>query len=45
MGIVERAGHTLLVVVLTDGQPTLETGVALVEQTAAAAVEALVRTP
>ncbi|WP_107084343.1 serine hydrolase [Streptomyces sp. NRRL S-495] len=45
VGIVERAGHTLLVVVLTDGQPTRETGVALIERAAAAAVEALVRTP
>ncbi|MEU1286909.1 serine hydrolase [Kitasatospora sp. NPDC005856] len=45
VGIVERAGHTLLVVVLTDGQPTREAGIALIEQAAATAVEALVRTP
>lgn len=45
MGIVERAGHTLLVVVLTDGQPTRETGIALIEQAATTAVDALVRTP
>ncbi|MFD9303158.1 serine hydrolase [Streptomyces sp. NPDC060048] len=45
VGVVERAGHTLLVVVLTDGQPTRETGIALIEQAAATAVEALVRTP
>ncbi|MFG2914762.1 serine hydrolase [Kitasatospora sp. NPDC048298] len=45
MGIVERAGHTLLVVVLTDDQPTREAGIALIEQTAATAVGALVRTP
>ncbi|WP_435650712.1 serine hydrolase [Kitasatospora purpeofusca] len=45
VGIVERAGHSLLVVVLTDGQPTQEAGIALVEHVAAAAVEALVRTP
>ncbi|WP_317620281.1 serine hydrolase [Streptomyces sp. CBMA156] len=45
MGIVERAGHTLLVVVLTDGQPTREAGIALIEQAAATAVETLVRTP
>ncbi|WP_051757170.1 serine hydrolase [Kitasatospora purpeofusca] len=45
VGIVEREGHSLLVVVLTDGQPTQETGIGLVERVAAAAVEALVRTP
>lgn len=44
VGVVERAGHTLLVVVLTDGQPTRETGIALIEQAAATAVAALVRT-
>ncbi|MFJ4795794.1 serine hydrolase [Kitasatospora purpeofusca] len=45
VGIVEREGHSLLVVVLTDGQPTQEAGITLVEHVAAAAVEALVRTP
>ncbi|MFD0403830.1 hypothetical protein [Kitasatospora sp. NPDC127116] len=45
VGIVERAGHTLLVVVLTDGQPTRETGIALIEQVAATSVGALVRAP
>ncbi|WP_051743043.1 serine hydrolase [Kitasatospora sp. MBT66] len=45
VGIVEREGHSLLAVVLTDGQPTQETGITLVERVAAAAVEALVRTP
>ncbi|MBO0517765.1 hypothetical protein [Streptomyces beijiangensis] len=42
VGIVEYTGHTLLVVVLTDGQPTLETGISLVEQTATTLVHALV---
>ncbi|CAM5675927.1 hypothetical protein SAVIM338S_07174 [Streptomyces avidinii] len=45
VGIVERAGHTLLVVVLTDGQPTRETGIALIERAAATAVDALLDTP
>lgn len=45
VGIVERAGHSLLVVVLTDGQPTREAGTALVERIATTAVEALTRTP
>ncbi|MFE4513590.1 serine hydrolase [Kitasatospora sp. NPDC056783] len=45
MGVVERAGHTLLVVVLTDGQPTRESGISLIERAAATAVETLVRTP
>ncbi|MDY0816383.1 serine hydrolase [Kitasatospora purpeofusca] len=45
VGIVERAGHSLLVVVLTDAQPTREAGIALVERVATTAVEALVRTP
>ncbi|MFD8636530.1 serine hydrolase [Streptomyces sp. NPDC059533] len=41
MGLVERAGHTLLVVVLTDGQPTREAGTALIERTASTAAGAL----
>ncbi|MFF1409617.1 serine hydrolase [Streptomyces sp. NPDC058289] len=46
IGLVERAGHTLLVAVLTDGQPTREAGTALIERAAATAAEALaVRTP
>ncbi|MCM1965707.1 serine hydrolase [Streptomyces sp. G1] len=46
IGLVERAGHTLLIVVLTDAQPTREAGTALIERAASAAAEALVgRTP
>ncbi|MFE0703155.1 serine hydrolase [Streptomyces sp. NPDC058872] len=42
IGIVEYAGRSMLVVVLTDGQPTREAGIALVERTATAAVHTLV---
>ncbi|WP_432129398.1 serine hydrolase [Streptomyces sp. bgisy082] len=42
IGLVEYAGHSLLVAVLADGQATRETGIALVERTAAAAVHTLV---
>ncbi|MDD9377657.1 serine hydrolase [Streptomyces sp. ZAF1911] len=46
IGLVERAGHTLLIVVLTDAQPTREAGTALIERAASTAAEALlVRTP
>ncbi|NML50097.1 serine hydrolase [Streptomyces sp. R302] len=42
VGLVEYAGHSLLVAVLTDGQTSEEAGIALVERTATAAVHALV---
>ncbi|MFE0641016.1 serine hydrolase [Streptomyces sp. NPDC058877] len=42
IGIVEYEGRSMLVVVLTDGQPTREAGIALVERTAITAVHALV---
>ncbi|MFJ4094091.1 serine hydrolase [Kitasatospora sp. NPDC089913] len=45
IGTVEHDGHTLLVAVLTDGQPTQRAGITLAEQTAATAVEALLRIP
>ncbi|MFE4264246.1 serine hydrolase [Streptomyces sp. NPDC056883] len=41
IGLVERDGHTLLIAVLTDAQPTREAGTALIERAASAAAEAL----
>ncbi|MFI5759356.1 serine hydrolase [Streptomyces sp. NPDC051563] len=41
IGLVEHEGHTLLIAVLTDGQPTRETGTALIERAAATAAAAL----
>ncbi|WP_405622246.1 serine hydrolase [Streptomyces sp. NBC_01508] len=42
IGRVEYGGHTLLVTVLSDGQPSYRKGVALVERAAATAVKAFV---
>ncbi|MFD5144390.1 serine hydrolase [Streptomyces sp. NPDC058401] len=41
IGLVEHEGHTLLLAVLTDGQPTREAGTALIERAATTAVGAL----
>ena len=43
IGRVEYGGRTLLVAVLSDGQPTYKTGVDLVERAAATAVKAFVK--
>ncbi|WP_405801528.1 serine hydrolase [Streptomyces sp. NBC_01506] len=43
IGSVEYGGHTLLVAVLSDGQPSYEKGVALVERAASTAVKAFVK--
>ncbi|MEV0778299.1 serine hydrolase [Streptomyces sp. NPDC050428] len=43
IGRVEYGGHTLLVAVLSDGQPTYSKGVDLVERAAATAVKAFVK--
>lgn len=42
IGRVEHGGHTLLVAVLSDGQPSYKAGVALVERAATTAVKAFV---
>jgi beta-lactamase class A len=42
IGQIEYKGHTLLVAVLTDGQPSQQAGINLVEQVANTAVKALV---
>lgn len=43
IGRVEYGGRTLLVAVLSDGQPTYKTGIDLVERAAATAVKAFVK--
>jgi len=43
MGVISRAGHTVLVVVLSDNQPTESAGISQDEAAARAAVSAIIR--